>query len=77
MTATKPKPYLEVGRSKIDAVLTDRGTNYGKFKDHARLSQQLKLVMKSGASWDKLTPDMQESLEMIVHKIARIINGRP
>jgi len=31
--------------------------------------------MRSSKNWSTLTHDKKESLEMIVHKIARIING--
>ena len=59
----------------VDAVLAERGARYGKFKDHAELSQKLKAVMYQ--SMAKLSDSQTESLEMIFHKIARILNGDP
>lgn len=61
----------------LDAILNERGSRYGKFNDHAQLAQTLKDVMKSGQSWPVLQPDMREALEMIQHKVARVLNGDP
>ena len=59
----------------VNEVLNERGKRYGLFKDHAQISQQLKKAMRSNEY--KLTYDQQEALEMIFHKIARILNGDP
>lgn len=63
----------------IEDILTERGTRYGKFKDHANASQSLKSVVKihMGDRWYQIEPDQREALEMICHKMARIINGDP
>lgn len=63
----------------IDAVLDERGSRYGKFESHAEITQTL----KRQAAWylslreKKLSFDQQEALDMIFHKIGRIINGDP
>ena len=60
----------------VGSVLEERGKRYGKFEDHAVISQQFKAVL--GAHSDNnLAPDQREALSMICHKIARIINGDP
>jgi hypothetical protein len=61
----------------IDAVLEQRGSRYGKFTGHAKITQDLKDIMHAQANWKILTPDMKESLEMIAHKMGRILNGDP
>lgn len=63
----------------IEDILKERGTRYGKFKDHAAISQSLKSVIRvhAGDKWHDLHPDQKEAIEMIVHKLARIINGDP
>ncbi len=61
----------------IDQILTERGKNYGSFKNHAEITQRLKLVMSQTPNWNRLTHDQKESLEMQVHKIGRILNGDP
>lgn len=69
--------------SAIDpAALTDqRGTTHGDYRNTARYIQQFKRVMH-GALVERhkrgqppLTPDQQESLEMILHKAGRILSG--
>lgn len=57
--------------------LAQRGTTYGRFEDHAALSQSLKRVMHKAPGWQELPDDMREALEMVQHKIARILNGNP
>jgi len=63
----------------VNATLDARAQNYGKFKDGAELMQSLKRSMAAhAAKHDKTFADDQwEALEMIVHKIGRIVNGNP
>lgn len=61
----------------LDATLTDRRSQYGDFTGHARISQDLKDVMTATPGWQKLSPDKREALDMIQHKVARILNGDP
>lgn len=58
-------------------ILVERGNRYGDFLGHAVITQKLKAVMSSQLNWDNLDVDMKESLEMIAHKIGRILNGDP
>ena len=61
----------------IASTLAERGSRYGRFDGHAAVTQELKLVIAEQLSVRKKTlpHDMQESLDMICHKIGRIING--
>jgi len=61
----------------IDATLTERGSRYGDFVTHAAITQRLKDVMHDYPNWKKLNPDQKECLEMIAHKVGRILNGDP
>lgn len=61
----------------IDKVLDERGSRYGSFLKHAIITQRLKAVMSDTPNWIALNDDMVESLEMIAHKIGRILNGDP
>jgi hypothetical protein len=63
--------------AEIDVTLEERGARYGKFKNQATISQALKDVMQMTDGWARLSCDQCESLEMVVHKIARILNGDP
>lgn len=63
----------------IHDVLAERGKRYGEFRRHAAIAQELKRVM-SGAGIGHprmLADDQQEALGMIMHKVARILNGDP
>ena len=57
--------------------LEERGQRYGKFTTHAAITQSLKQVMYSHEGWGRLADDQKESLEMVAHKIGRILNGDP
>jgi len=79
----KPGEYIEVegqlGPDEIDAVLDARGSRYGDFMSHAEVTQQLKNVMMAHLIKKRktLVVDQQEALEMIFHKVGRIVNGDP
>ncbi len=61
----------------IDITLEQRGSRYGEFISHAEISQRLKDDMRMCPKWDELHSDQKEALEMIAHKIGRILNGDP
>jgi len=61
----------------IEQTLAERGKRYGEFYKHAFITQRLKAVMQSEVQWQVLTHSQQEALEMIAHKIGRILNGDP
>jgi hypothetical protein len=61
----------------IEATLEERGNRYGEFVTHAAITQNIKAVMCSTQNWANLSPDKKEALEMIAHKIGRILNGDP
>lgn len=61
----------------IEKTLEERETRYGKFTDHAEITQNIKSAMISSKNWETLSPDKKEALEMIAHKIGRILNGDP
>ena len=79
MSQGKGKPKPEQAATGVDAILDERGARYGKFIDHAEVTQNLKNVMMTHLQKQKRTliVDQQEALEMIFHKIGRILNGDP
>lgn len=60
-----------------NAILAERGARYGRFKDHAAIAQDLKAVMAATEGWSRLSCSQAEALDLIAHKIARILNGDP
>lgn len=63
--------------NSVAATLKQRGKRYGDFKEHARITQNIKAAMRDSPNWEELPPEMKESLEMQAHKIGRILNGDP
>ena len=63
----------------ITDTLTERGQRYGRFIGHAFITQQLKCVIRHAleARGEHLADDQQEALDMICHKIGRILSGDP
>jgi hypothetical protein len=61
----------------IEEILRERGNRYGRFVDHAAVTQRLKTVMHLSDRWCELENDQKEALEMVAHKIGRILNGDP
>ena len=61
----------------IEKVLAERGSRYGEFVDHAFITQSIKRAMENSLNWKRLSDDMKEALEMIAHKMGRILNGDP
>ena len=64
-------------KDEINEILAERGTRYGCFFGHATISQDIKDSLRSNRNWHRLSADKRESLEMIAHKMARIMNGDP
>lgn len=61
--------------TNIADVLAERGSRYGEFKRHAKITMELKgIVSKYNPGMD---PDQLEALDMIMHKVGRILNGDP
>lgn len=63
--------------NNIEKTLEERGNRYGTFTGHAEVTQGLKRFMANElAKRNKVLADDQwEALEMVAHKIGRIING--
>jgi hypothetical protein len=61
----------------INKTLEERGKNYGDFNTHAEITQAIKNYMHEGAGWEMATDSQKEALDMIAHKMGRIVNGDP
>lgn len=73
-------PPFATMTTDISQTLEERGKRYGDFSTHALITQELKNVI---AIYVRRRPvgflasDQQEALDMIAHKIGRILNGDP
>jgi len=61
----------------IANLITERGKRYGDFRGHALITQNIKGAMVHTPRWKLLRDNQKEALEMIAHKIGRILNGDP
>ena len=61
----------------IADTLAQRGNRYGSFPGHAKITQSIKRAMQDSPNWNGLTDQQREALEMVAHKIGRILNGDP
>lgn len=61
--------------SNVEKTLAARGELYGEFTSHARITQDIKRAMVNSPRWGALQDDQKEALEMVAHKIGRILNG--
>jgi hypothetical protein len=66
-------------KPSIDGTLRERGNRYGPFTGHAFVTQSLKGVIRNHlfVFSKELSPSQQEAIDMILHKIGRIVNGDP
>lgn len=69
--------------ANIDETLEERGKRYGSYIEHAVVSQGIKELLYNALKYNKnvdldtLDDDIKETLEMIAHKLGRIVNGDP
>lgn len=58
-------------------LLQARGNTHGEFSVNSAVTQDLKRTMRAAPNWNELTAFEAEALEMIAHKIGRILTGNP
>ena len=65
--------------TSVDAVLDSRAKDYGKFIEGAEIMQMLKRLVHNyiESRGTQLAFDQREAIDMIIHKLGRIINGNP
>lgn len=61
----------------VQQILTERRSQHGDFTDHARVTQSLKNVVRVEHGFERLTNVQVEAIDMILHKIGRILAGDP
>lgn len=64
-----------MSKGDVSKILDERQKTHGDFRTHAEMAQDLKDVMNRAQQ--PLTAVQAEGLEMILHKVARILNGNP
>lgn len=61
----------------IGETLAERGSHYGDFTKHAAVTQAIKAALFDCRARESLPAYMVEALDMIAHKMGRIVNGDP
>ena len=61
----------------VEQVLVERGNDYGDYASKAQFIQGVKYLMRTSPSWEAMDADMRESMEMIAHKMGRVVYGDP
>lgn len=61
----------------VSSTLSTRATTHGSFIDNGAIMQAFKEIARSGRNWDDLTPHQREAIDMICHKLGRILCGNP
>ena len=59
----------------IEKILAEREKTHGDFRTHAAITDAIKYHMHNSSKWSYLSPTQREALDMIAHKIGRIIAG--
>lgn len=72
------------GKKDLDQTLAQRGSHYGNWGKQGTIAAQLKRVVRSVLDKDSTAPTRrtlmsaeQESIDMILHKISRLVCGDP
>lgn len=75
------KKSAEMVVDATKALLSERGKTHGNYTDHARITQRLKgiiaieIMARAQRGQSELSYEALESIEMIFHKIGRIVAG--
>lgn len=59
----------------IQETLAQRAKTHGDFRENGRIMQALKDRMIETVNWPDLPDEQKEALQMIQHKIGRILSG--
>lgn len=62
---------------EVTKTLEERGSNYGPYQNLSGLAQRWKDDLRSSPGWELMTPEMRESADLIVTKLARLACGNP
>ena len=75
MIKPEGKITMEPDETDVDQILGERGNRYGTFESNAKTCQLLKNVLHSQEGWYRLSYVQREAVEMMMHKISRLVNG--
>jgi hypothetical protein len=62
---------------QITDILSDRQSTHGDFSEVAKLDRAFKALLQKSPNWGYLSDTQALALEMIFHKLSRILSGNP
>jgi len=62
---------------QTEELLAERATTHGNFVNTALTIQRMNDLLHTAPNWDEMPAYQKEALEMVVHKIGRILHGDP
>ncbi len=69
------KPKAKESEKERLKVLVEREKHYGSYTSMAKLHNKLQRAIRTHENFDNLPNEIKLSLEMILHKVARCVNG--
>jgi hypothetical protein len=64
-----------IDRGQVDRIVSERPSTHGDFEQNTVFMQRVKELTRLQPNWHKMEPYQREALEMIVHKMGRILHG--
>lgn len=61
----------------LETTLNDRDARYGGFDEFSETCQKIKSIIYNSPGYEKMNPLQKESMDMVAHKLTRIIMGDP
>ena len=65
----------EMEKDMENKLLEERKSTHGSFQENAWFSQNVKSMAHSSPQWERMEGYMKETIDMTIHKIARILYG--
>ena len=72
---TAIEEFCKNARKGVSETLLSRSNTHGNFGSNGKTMQSLKDICREGDTWPELKPHQKEAIDMICHKIGRIVNG--
>lgn len=66
---------IETTFAPLEQLLAERKSTHGEYREHANYTQTIKSIIHGSPNWDQMENHQRETLEMIAHKIGRILAG--
>lgn len=60
---------------KMTIETPNRDTQHGGMEAVGKVAQQMKAAIRSGRNWHRLSSGEREALDMICHKVGRVLSG--